>query len=354
MRHWGPVTTAAVLVALVVLALPIVAENGERRRLPENVREIFRRTPDYQRLPTRVSRALDTTIERLKRKHALRAEAPEPPSDEERRRAGEQSERAWQSYLLALTKIDPWLDTILAAMEALEGEEEGDIEQREGGLERAPQWQQNIAQHLEGAGGYEIVSQNTVRFVAPYTGVHPEPAQGSLPGEYQFGDVHMIHYGHMASANLGLVSVFTDVAFMNDFFDCQFLVIEFDAWKSGDVVSTAEINGIQCQCSVFGLLVGDSQTRVQLHSNLHCQGNSVEMDDPLLTVPPPVNQAAVYEDEERTWQIAWTGETIHVQAGAPVRIMIGLSAQAVADSGGLQAAALGACTVSSVNVEIRD
>ncbi len=352
MRQWATIVVVTA-VALVVLGVPLVGDDGDERQLPETVVRAFTRPADYRRPPRALSRAAQTMIDRLKEQYKLRAELPERPSDEEQRDAAEQIPRVWHSYLLALTKIDPWLDGILAAMEALE-EEEGDTEQREAGLERAPQWQQNIAQHLEGAGGYEILSEDAVKFLPPYTGVHPEPGQGSLPGLYTIGDAHMIHYGQMASANLGLVSVFTDVMLMNEFFITEFLVIEFDAWKSGEVVSSAKIAYVQCQGGVYGMLVGDSLARVRLHSNLHCQGESVDMASLLVTAPPPLNEAVMLEQETRDFEVARIGDTVDVQAGAPVRIMIGLSAQALSDSVGALASALGACTVSSVTVEIRD
>ncbi len=89
MRQWATIVVVTA-VALVVLGVPLVGDDGDERQLPENVRGIFRKTPDYQRLPTRVSRAVHTTIERLRKQHALRAELPERPSDEEQRDAAEQ------------------------------------------------------------------------------------------------------------------------------------------------------------------------------------------------------------------------------------------------------------------------
>jgi len=354
MRRSLTMATIAAVAAATLLAMAALGDD-EGRELPQKVRSIYRRPADYQRLPTATSRAAQTAIQRITKQHALRDEAPEQPTDEERRSAAEQAPRLWQSYLAALTRIDPWLDAILGVMQGLgEDEEEGDLEQREAALERAPEWQQNMAQHLQGAGGYEIVNESTVRFAPPYTGVHPAPDQGSLPGTYQIGEAHMINYGQTAAASVGLVSAMTDVMFMNDFFISEFLVIEFDAWKSGQVVSSASIADVQCQCGVYGVMVGDSMARVQMHSNLHCQGESVDMASLLLTAPPPLNEPKMLEQETRSFEVARIGDTIDVQAGAPVRIMIGLSAQALSDSITAQAGAFGACTVSSVMVEIRD
>ncbi len=89
MRQWATIVVGTA-VALVVLGVPVVGADGDERQLPERVIRAFTRPADYRRPPRALSRAAQTTVDRLKEQHKLRAELPERPSDEEQRDAAEQ------------------------------------------------------------------------------------------------------------------------------------------------------------------------------------------------------------------------------------------------------------------------